>query len=86
MGNGIRASDPVDQIKDVVRSSVKAPEFDKKQLKKGRRTHRCECKNKDENNIPIKSSFRQLMMSKSYISDTQEPVALRTTEIDWDDG
>ena len=29
MANGIRTGDPVDSIKDVVRSSVKVPEFDK---------------------------------------------------------
>ena len=29
MANGIRTGDPMDSIKDVVRSSVKVPEFDK---------------------------------------------------------
>ena len=35
MANGIRTGDPVDSIKDVVRSSVKVPKFDK-YLKKAR--------------------------------------------------
>ena len=34
MVNGIRAIDPVDQIKDVVRNSMLAPKFDKKHRKK----------------------------------------------------
>ena len=35
MANGIRTGEPVNSIKEVVRSSVKFPEFDK-HLKKGR--------------------------------------------------
>ena len=35
MANGIRTGDPVDSIKDVVRSSVKVPEFDKYLKKAG---------------------------------------------------
>ena len=33
MANGIRTGDPVDSIKDVVRSSVKVPKFDNHQKK-----------------------------------------------------
>ena len=45
----------VDSIKDVVRSSVKVPEFDKKTPEEGRRTYRpkrCGNNNKDEDNSP----------------------------------
>ena len=35
MANGIRTTTPVDSIKDVVRSSVKVPEFDKHLKKPG---------------------------------------------------
>ena len=35
MANGIRRGDPVVSIKDVVRSSVKVPEFDKHLKKAG---------------------------------------------------
>ena len=35
MANGIRTGDPVDSIKDVVRSSVKVPEFDQHPKKAG---------------------------------------------------
>ena len=35
MANGIKTSDPADSIKDVVRSSVKVPEFDKHLKKAG---------------------------------------------------
>ena len=35
MANGIRTGDPVDWIKDVVRSSVKVPVFDKHLKKAG---------------------------------------------------
>ena len=35
MANGIRTGVPVDSIKDVVRSSVKVPEFDKHLKKTG---------------------------------------------------
>ena len=53
MANVIRTGDPVDSIKDVVRSSVKVPEFDK-HLKKaeGHRRKRCGNNNKDEDNSP----------------------------------
>ena len=52
MANGIRTGDPVDSIKDVVRSSVKVPKFDK-YLKKARgHIDRCGNKNKDEDNSP----------------------------------
>ena len=54
MANGIRQATPVVSIKDVVRSFVKVPEFDK-HLKKakghiGRNV--CENYNKDEDNSP----------------------------------
>ena len=44
---------PMDSIKDVVRSSVKVPEFNKKTPEEGRRTYqpkRCGNNNKDEDN------------------------------------
>ena len=50
MANGIRTDDPVDSIKDIVRSSVKVPEF-RQTPEEGRRIYRAKrCENKDEDN------------------------------------
>ena len=52
MANGIRTSEPVDSIKDVVRTSVKFPEFDKTP-DEGRWTYRPKrCGKNNENNSP----------------------------------
>ena len=51
MANEIRTGDPVDPIKDVVRSSMKVPEF-YKHLKKYYRLKHCGNNYKDEDNSP----------------------------------
>ena len=60
MANGIRTGDPVDSIKDVVRSSVKVPEFDKHRKKAGGHIGR----NVVEITIKIKTIVRKLLMIK----------------------
>ena len=49
MANGIRTGDPVDSIKDVVRSSVKVPEFDKHLKKAGGHISRNVVQNNKDN-------------------------------------
>ena len=62
MANGIRTGDPVDSIKDVVRSSVKVPEFDKHLKKAGGHNGR----NVVEITIKIKTAVRKPLMIKIY--------------------
>ena len=60
MANGIRRGDPVDSIKDVVRNSVKAAEFDKHLKKAGGHIDR----NVVEITIKMKTIFRKPLMIK----------------------
>ena len=60
MANGIRTGDPVDSIKDVVRSSVKVPEFDKHVKKAGRYIDR----NVVKMTINMKTIVRKPLMIK----------------------
>ena len=65
----------MDSIKDVVRSSVKVPEFDKHLGRRTYRPKRCENNNKDEDNSPktltdknhraSSQKFKQLTEAKS---------------------
>ena len=61
MANRIRTGDPVDSIKNVVRSSVKVPEFDKHLKKVGGHIGR----NVVEITINMKKIVRKLLMIKS---------------------
>ena len=60
MDNGTRTGDPVDSIKDVVRISVKVPEFDKHPKKAGGHVGR----NLLEITIRMKTIVRKHLMIK----------------------
>ena len=60
MANGIRTGDPMVSIKDVVRSSVKVPEFDKHLKKAGGHIDR----NVMEITIKMKTIVRKTLMIK----------------------
>ena len=60
MANGIRTGEPVDSIKDVIRSSVKVPKFDKHLKKAGGHTGR----NVVEITIKMNTIVRKLLMIK----------------------
>ena len=60
MANGIRTDDPKDSIKDVVRSSVYVPEFDKHVKKAGGQIGR----NVEELTIKMKKIVRKPLMIK----------------------
>ncbi len=64
MANGIRTGDPVDSIKDVVRSSVKVPEFNKHLKKAGGHIGR----NVVEITIKMKTIVRKPLMIKSQFN------------------
>ena len=59
MTDGIRTGDPVDSIKDEVRSSEKVPEFDKHLKKAGAHIDR---KNKDEDGSPKTLNDKKIYM------------------------
>ena len=63
MVDGIRTGDPVDSIKDVVRSSLKIPEFDKHLMKAGGHIDR----NIVEIAIKMKTIVRKPLMIKIKI-------------------
>ena len=63
MAYGIRTGDPVDSVKDIVRSSVKVPEFDKHLKKAGGHISR----NVVEIIIKMKTIIRKpLMIKRQY--------------------
>ena len=63
MANGIRTGDPVDSVKDIVRSSVKVPEFDKHLKKAGGHIGRKAV----EITIKTKTIVRKPLMIKNLI-------------------
>ena len=62
MANGIRTGDPVDSIKDIVRSSVKVPEFDKHLKKAGGHIGR----NVVEITIKMKTIYEKTLNDKNH--------------------
>ena len=67
MANGIRTGDPVDSIKDVVRSSVKVPGFDKHLKKAGGHIDR----NVVEITIKMKTIVRKPLMIKKRLGNNK---------------
>ena len=63
MANGMRTGDPVDSIKDIVRSSVKVPQFDKHLKKAGGHIGQ----NIVEITIKMKTIVRKPLMIKIFV-------------------